>query len=217
MLSTLIYAGVVFMGFFSIMNPITGISIFLALTSKEKGEEVKKTALTAVITAFTIVVIFSLAGHYLLKFFGVSFTALKIAGGVLVALIGYEMLQAKQSTFNNPSNEALHNKGAREESSIAVTPLGIPLLAGPGVIITAMNFAAGSFINLFITVFSFGILCVITYFAFISGKRIKELIGADGLKVITRMMGLVLFVIGTQMLIEGIYAVQQGYHTFKYF
>lgn len=216
MLSNLIYAGVVFMGFFSIMNPITGISIFLALTSKEKGEEVKKTAITAVITAFTIVVTFALAGHFLLNFLGVSFTALRLAGGILVALIGYEMLQAKQSTFNNPASESLH-KGVKEEGSIAVTPLGIPLLAGPGVIITAMNFASGSFMNLLITVSSFGILCIITYFAFISGKKIKAILGADTMKVITRMMGLVLVVIGTQMLIEGIYAAVQGYQTLKYF
>lgn len=216
MLTKLIYAGVVFMGFLAIMNPISGISIFLSLTSGEKEEKVKKIALTSVLTAFTIVVVFSLAGHFLLSFFGVSFTALRLAGGVLVALIGYEMMQGKQSTFNAPSSEESPEE-KKEEESIAVTPLGIPLLAGPGVIITAMNFSAGGSINLIITIFSFGLLCLITYFVFISGKQIKELLGPDALKVLTRMMGLLLVVIGTQMLMEGVYSAVQEFHMMKYF
>lgn len=221
MLPKLIYAGVVFMGFLAIMNPIAGVSIFLSLTANETEDEVRKIALNSLLTAFAIVAIFALAGHYLLGFFGVSFTALRIAGGVLVALIGYEMLQGKQSSFNNPSAETATETSEEtpniEEGSIAITPLGIPLLAGPGVIITAMNFSTGGYANLIITILSFGLLCLITYFVFISGKQIKTLLGADALKVVTRMMGLILVVIGTQMLLEGISAVMSEFQTFKYF
>lgn len=201
MLSKLIYTGVVFMGFLSIMNPLAGISIFLSMTANEDTHAIKKTALTSVVTAFIIVLIFALAGHFLLNFFGVSFTALRIAGGVLVALIGYEMLQGKQSSFSESSGNS-----HQEEGSISVTPLGTPLLAGPGVIITAMNFSAGSNANLVSTIVAFGALCIITYFVFISGEKIKKMLGADALKVITRMMGLILVVIGTQMLLEGVFS-----------
>lgn len=212
MLAKFVYAGVVFMGFFSIMNPFAGISIFLGLTAKQDEVQLKKTALHAVITAFCIVLIFSLAGHFLLHFFGVTFTALRLAGGILVALIGYEMLQGKQSAYSHSDNDSTSGEG-----SIAVTPLGIPLLAGPGVIITAMNFATGSYINLIITVFAFALLCTITYFVFVSGKKIQRILGVNTLKVITRMMGLILIVIGTQMSLEGLGSAIQDFQLPKYF
>lgn len=211
MLAKFLYAGVVFMGFFSIMNPLAGISIFLGLTAKQNDEQLKKTALHAVITAFVIVLIFSLAGHFLLHFFGVTFTALRLAGGILVALIGYEMLQGKQSVYSHSDSDSA------DGGSIAITPLGIPLLAGPGVIITAMNFATGCFINLIITIISFGLLCLITYFVFISGKKIQRILGVNSLKVITRMMGLILVVIGTQMSLEGVGSAIQDFQLPKYF
>lgn len=216
MFEKIIYAGVVFMGFSAIMNPFSGISIFLTLTANEDEQNVKKIAFTSTITAFTIVVIFAIAGHLLLDLFGVSFTALRLAGGVLVALIGYEMLQGKQSLINNPSKKMME-KTVKEEGSIAVTPLGIPLLAGPGVIITAMNFSTGGLVNLFITICAFALLCFITYTFFIWGKQIKAIIGLNVLKALTRMMGLILVVIGTQMFIEGVYSAVQEFPRINYF
>lgn len=216
MFEKLIYAGIVFTGFVAIMNPIACISIFLTLTHGEEEEEAQKTALHSVITAFTIVVIFSVAGHFLLNFLGISFTALRLAGGLLVGLIGYEMLQGKHSTVNKPSKESLE-KTIKEESSVAITPLGIPLLAGPGIIVTAMNFSAGGFANLLITISAFGLLCIITYFVFIWGKQIKKILGESALKVLTKMMGLILIFIGTQMFIEGVYSAVQDFLKANYF
>ncbi len=216
MIDSLVYTGIVFMGFSAIMNPISGISIFLTLTRHMKEEQSKIIAFKSVLTAFIIVAVFAIAGNFFLNLFGVSFTALRLAGGVLVALIGYEMLQGKASSINEPSKEAL-DETIEEEGSIAITPLGIPLLAGPGVIITAMNFSAGGIKNLIITIFSFGLLCVLTYYAFIFGKNIKEMMGSSALKVLTRMMGLVLIVIGTQMLIEGAYSAFQEMPRGEYF
>jgi len=205
MIANLVYIGVVFMGFLSIMNPIAGVSIFMSLTSHETPQEIRKTAFTSILTAFCVVVLFALAGNILLSFFGVSFTALRLAGGILVALIGYDMLQGKQSAYGGATN-GTNEEPQKEEGSIAITPLGVPLLAGPGVIITAMNFSAGSYVNLISTIVAFGILCIITYFTYISGEKIKNMLGANILKVITKMMGLILIVIGTQMFIEGVYS-----------
>lgn len=212
MIEKLIYASVVFTGFLAIMNPIAAISIFLTLTHQENEEDVKKIAFHSTLTAFLIVVVFSLAGHLLLKFFGVTFTALRLTGGILVALIGYEMLQGRQSNVSKPSKDT--NK---EEGSVAITPLGIPLLAGPGVIITAMNFATGAIINYFTTILAFGLLCIITYYVFIFGKQIKNALGSNTLKVITKMMGLILTVIGMQMFIEGIYSAVREFQALQYF
>lgn len=211
MLEKLIYASVIFTGFLAIMNPIASISIFLSLTSKDSEEEVKKIAFQSTLTALTVVAIFSLAGYFLLAFFGVTFTALRLTGGIIVAIIGYEMLQGKQSSQDKTTEEI------QEEGSVAITPLGIPLLAGPGVIITAMNFSAGGFINCVITILAFALLCVITYFVFIFGKQIKEIIGSNILKVMTRLMGLILAVIGIQMFLEGIYNAVNEFQAINYF
>lgn len=207
MIDKLIYASIVFTGFLAIMNPIASISIFLTLTSQENEIEVKNIALQSTLTAFLIVVIFSLAGYFLLSFFGVTFTALRLTGGILVAIIGYEMLLGK------PSNESKSSEDIKEEGSVAITPLGVPLLAGPGVIITAMNFSSGGFVNCAITICAFGLLCAITYFVFVFGKQIKQLVGTNILRVITRMMGLILTGIGIQMLLEGIYSAVVEFQT----
>lgn len=193
------------MGFFAMMNPISGISIFLALTLEEDEEETRRIAFKSLLTAFIIVVVFAVAGHFILKIFGISFTALRLAGGILVGLIGYEMLHGKTSTVNKPSKDTIQDT-IDKDSTLAFSPLGTPLLAGPGVIITAMNFASGCVEKLLITVATFALLCLMTYFAFLSGRKIKDFLGMSVLKVITRMMGLILAVIGVQMLIEGIYS-----------
>lgn len=205
MFKTLAYAGIVFAGFFSIMNPVSGISIFLTLTQGENSGEIKKIARQSVITALAIVVVFSVAGNVLLKFFGISHTALRLAGGILVGLIGYEMLQGKQSPVSKPSKDTIE-KTIQAENSVAITPLGTPLLAGPAVIITAINFAEGGFMHLSVTILSFSLLCIMTYYAFIWGKKVKKMLGINALKVITKMMGLILMFIGTQMFIEGVYS-----------
>lgn len=216
MLDKLIYASIVFTSFLAIMNPISSMSIFLSMTENKKEEIIKKIAFQSILTAFLAVVIFSLAGHFLLSFFGITLTALRLTGGILVALIGYNMLQG-ESFKPFRSNVEEKNDRKNEEVPIAITPLGIPLLAGPGVIITAMNFAVGGFLNCVITVLAFGLLCTITYYVFIFGKQIKRFTGKNILKVITRMMGLILAVIGVQMILDGVYNAFGEFPAINYF
>jgi len=88
---------------------------------------------------------------------------------------------------------------------MAITPLAIPVLAGPGTIATAMNFAAEStFIETVRILTAFGLMCVITFIAFVGGERLAKILGQNGIKVVSRLMGLILAVIGVQMLIEGV-------------
>ncbi len=201
----LIFAGVTFMGFLAIMNPLLGVPVFLALTSNEDKITIEKIAYQAVLTAFIIVIVFSLLGRFIMSFFGITFTALQLAGGIIISLIGYEMLRGKPSGFQTPSEKTIQ-KSMEEENVVAFTPLGTPLLAGPGVIITAMNFAAMGDIYLMITILSFGVLCVITYYSFKFGERIKAFVGYGVIKVTTRMMGLILNVLGIQILLQGVYS-----------
>ena len=108
------------------------------------------------------------------------------------------------SSIQHPS------KGDKQKSldadlGVAITPLAMPILAGPGTIATAMNFAsAGGVSELVVTVGAFFVLCVISYVFFVSGERFVTYIGQNGIKVVTRLMGLILAVIGVQMLIQGV-------------
>lgn len=195
----------VFMGFFAIMNPIANTPVFLGLTAEDGPEARRKIAAKALILSFVIIVIFSAAGKLIFELFGITLSAFRIMGGSLVVLVGYRMLQGgEHSSIQHPSEED-KQKSLDAELEIAITPLAMPILAGPGTIATAMNFASSGGISDFIvTIGAFFVLCVISYVLFVSGERLVEYLGHNGIKVVTRLMGLILAVIGVQMLILGI-------------
>ncbi|AQS37391.1 membrane protein, MarC family [Shewanella psychrophila] len=209
-----LHMGTVFMGFFAIMNPIANVPIFLGLTSEEDEQTTKVIAFRALFLAFIIIMLFSLAGQYIFTLFGISLSAFRITGGLLVFLIGFHMLQGNNSSVHHPDHQqlleskenAIDKARTREAAlSIAVSPLALPILAGPGTIATAMSFsAAGGIEEMLITIGAFGILCLVTYGFFISGGKLVSYLGSAALGAITRMMGLILAVIGTQMAVEGI-------------
>ena len=198
------HALTVFMGFFAIMNPIANTPIFLGLTAEQPANVRKRVAMKAVLTAFILVVIFALLGKMIFQLFGITLPAFRIMGGILVALIGYQMLHGRQSAVHQL--EGKDQQASLEAAlGIAVTPLAIPILAGPGTIATAMNYAStrGNG-ELIITIGAFAVLCFITYVFFIYGDRLVRYLGPAGISVITRIMGLILAVIGVQLLIAGV-------------
>jgi len=197
----------VFLAFFAIMNPIANTPIFIGLTSEDDLSTKKMIARRSLLLAFLVILIFCLSGKLIFSAFGITLPAFRITGGIIVFLIGFHMLQGEQSRVHNPSHED-NQKSLEAELSIAVTPLAIPILAGPGTITTAMSFSAGnSFPELAITICSFGALCFITYAFFIYVQRFVKYISKSTVKVISRMMGLILAVIGTQMVIQEIFGV----------
>ena len=201
----MLHASIVFMGFFAIMNPIANVPIFLGLTSDEDAQTTAAVAFKSLMLAFIIVAFFSVAGNVLFKLFGLTLPAFQITGGIIVFLIGFHMLQGGPSTVQHPSTED-KEKSREAALGIAVSPLAMPILAGPGTITTAMNFSAGGgMMNVAITITMFAVLCVITYVLFVFGERFVAYIGSSALGVITRMMGLILAVIGTQMVITGLH------------
>jgi multiple antibiotic resistance protein len=195
----------VFMGFFAIMNPVANTPVFLGLTAADDPATRRKIAAKALIVSFVIVVVFAAAGHLIFSLFGITLPAFRVMGGILVALVGYHMLHGGgHSSVQHPSDED-KEKSLEAELEIAVTPLAMPILAGPGTIATAMSFASGKGMTGFaVTVAAFFLLCVISYVFFVFGERFVSYIGDNGVKVITRLMGLILAVIGVQMLIDGI-------------
>ena len=202
--NTIGHALSVFMGFFAIMNPIANTPVFLGLTGSDDAVLRRRVAFQALLTAFVIITVFCLVGSLIFKLFGITLPAFRITGGVLVALIGYQMLHGSSSSVHHPP-EAGQPANQDAALSIAITPLAIPILAGPGTIATAMNFAStGGIDAMVVTIVAFAALCLITYGFFIFGQRLVAFLGENGLGVITRIMGLILAVIGVQMLIDGV-------------
>lgn len=194
----------VFLGFFAIMNPIANTPIFLGLTADDDPAITRQIARNALLLTFVLIVIFCVLGKAIFELFGITLPAFRITGGVLVSLIGYHMLQGAQSSMHHVSDEDAASSRAAQ-LSVAISPLAVPLLAGPGTIATAMNFSAvAENHELFITVAAFAVLCLITFYCFVYGQGMVRFLGQNGLNVITRLMGLILAVIGVQMLIEGI-------------
>jgi multiple antibiotic resistance protein len=194
----------VFMGFFAIMNPIANTPVFLGLTASDTPAVRKRVAARGLLLTFAIIVVFCALGKGIFSLFGITLPAFRITGGVLVALIGYQMLHGEQSSVHhpNPDDPKIDTESAL---SIAVTPLAIPILGGPGTIATAMNYAStGGITEMAVTIAAFAVLCLVTFVFFVFGERLVTFLGSAGLNVITRLMGLILAVIGVQMLIEGI-------------
>ena len=200
----IIHSVSVFMAFFAIRNPIANAPIFVGLTATDPPEVRKKVAMQALLLSFFLIVVFVVAGRVIFTVFGISLPAFQIMGGLLVALIGYQMLHGQPSRVQQPS--AVDQKSSlAAELSVAVTPLAMPILAGPGTIATAMNFAStGRISDMFVTIAAFAVLCAITFVAFLSGERLLAVLGRNGINIVTRLMGLILAVIGVQMLITGL-------------
>ena len=192
------YSITVFMAFFAIMNPLVNIPIFLKLTEGIDDSKKREISKTANLVAFVIVLAFILIGKYIFQWFGLTIPAFKVFGGILIFFIGFEMLQSKKSSIH------LQEKATFDES-VAISPLAIPIMAGPGTIVTAMNFVVNAdFLHILITILIFGLIIILTYFAYIFSSKIVQFGGKKNFLIIGKIMGLILGVLGTNMFIEGV-------------
>jgi len=199
----LLFAGTVFMAFFAIMNPIATTPTFLGLTQGMDSRTRRLIAFKSLSLAFIIVVVFCLLGKLIFEVFGITLPAFRITGGILVFVVGFQLLHGKASPVQTPSAGDIE-KSREAALSILVSPLAIPILAGPGAIATALNFAANaSLVNVAITIGAFGVLCLVTYFMFRSAEKLVRFLGESTIKVVSRLMGLILAVVGTQMVLYG--------------
>lgn len=190
-----------FMAFFAIMNPISNLPAYMALVADDSQKISRKIAFRSLLIAFVIITVFIFSGDFIFKVFGITIVSFRIAGGILVAVIGYHMINGNHS----PSYKGMEQQAVNSDPmSIAISPLAMPLFAGPGTITTALSLANGGLQNQLITVVAFALLCVITYFLLRSAKQIAGFLGENLMKIITKMMGLLLFSIGIQMIIVSV-------------
>ena len=190
-----------FMAFFAIMNPISNLPAYMALVADDSQKISRKIAFRSLLIAFVIITVFIFSGDFIFKVFGITIVYFRIAGGILVAVIGYHMINGNHS----PSYKGMEQQAVNSDPmSIAISPLAMPLFAGPGTITTALSLANGGLQNQLITVVAFALLCVITYLLLRSAKQIAGFLGENLMKIITKMMGLLLFSIGIQMIIVSV-------------
>ena len=190
-----------FMAFFAIMNPISNLPAYMALVADDSQKISRKIAFKSLLIAFIIVTVFVFSGDLIFKVFGITIDSFRVAGGILVAVIGYHMINGNHS----PSYKGMEQQASNSDPmSIAISPLAMPLFAGPGTITTALSLANGGLQNQLITVVAFALLCVITYLLLRSAKQIAGFLGENLMKIITKMMGLLLFSIGIQMIIVSV-------------
>ena len=190
-----------FMAFFAIMNPISNLPAYMALVADDSQKISRKIAFRSLLIAFVIITVFIFSGDFIFKVFGITIVSFRIAGGILVAVIGYHMINGNHS----PSYKGMEQQAVNSDPmSIAISPLAMPLFAGPGTITTALSLANGGLQKQMITVVAFALLCVITYLLLRSAKQIAGFLGENLMKIITKMMGLLLFSIGIQMIIVSV-------------
>ncbi|MGH7669603.1 MAG: MarC family protein [Gemmatimonadaceae bacterium] len=185
-----------------IVDPIAAVPSYLVVTQNETAAERKRTALRACTAMGLMLVVFAAAGRFIFAAFGITLPAFRIAGGLILWLVALDMVRAKRTT--QEGNEELSEGQAKED--VAVTPLAIPILAGPGAISTVMVLA-GEIRSVGHGVVVYGAIVFVALISYITlrlGERLVELMGQTGIKVMTRIMGLLLAAVATQFILTGI-------------
>lgn len=198
-----------FVAILAIVNPIGIVPIFLALTTGETPAERKHTAHISAYSVATILLMSAFAGEAILAFFGLGLPSFRVGGGILVLLMAISMLQAKQSRLRQSPSEAEY---AEEKENVAVVPLAMPLMAGPGAISLAIihGHQAISMPQKIILALSILSVALVVLISLHLAKPIGKALGVTGLNIATRIMGLILASIGVQMIALGLIKLLPG-------
>ncbi|PKP54240.1 MAG: antibiotic resistance protein MarC [Bacteroidetes bacterium HGW-Bacteroidetes-1] len=190
-----------FTSFITLMNPLGVMPVFMSMTTALNRNQRKKTAVKALITAFITLIVFAFGGQWLFSFFGISVAGLKVVGGILFFFMGYDMLNARLSRLKITEDEV-----STYVDDISITPLGIPMIAGPGSITNAIILMDQSKNMIEKTILIGAILsvCIIVLVILLSSTKIMKVIGETGNKVLMKLMGLIVMVIAVEFFFTGI-------------
>lgn len=184
---------------FVIMDPPGNVPVFLALTSKMTRERRHKAAFQATVTSFAVIVVFALFGQYILSFLQISVEALRLSGGVLLFLVAMELLTGKDQEPETTADEAVN---------VALVPLGTPLLAGPGAIVAVMVSVTtqhNQFANATAVAVAITLMHLIMWLSMRFSTILADWLGTGGIMLLTRIAGLLLAAIATQMVVTAIF------------
>lgn len=191
--------------FFATIGPIDVAAIFAALTAENTKQYRRLMAIQGTVIATVILLIFAIFGNALLSSMGISLAALSAAGGILLFLIGIEMVFARESSGTRPTSE--EELEAASKQDISVFPIATPLIAGPGTmgaVILLMANAEGDLARQGIVIGSLLIILLVTFLSLLLASRIQVFFGVTGMGVISRVMGILLCALAIQFLFDGI-------------
>jgi multiple antibiotic resistance protein len=191
-----------FTSFFSLINPLGSMPVFLTMTANLDRRARIRTAVKAVITAFITLIIFAFGGQMLFQFFGISVDSFRVVGGIIFFMMGYDMLNARLSSLK--SIQASEVKQYVDD--IAITPLGIPMIAGPGAITNSIVLMQDSatFQLKAILIGTIFLTMILTLIIYISGGTIIKFLGETGNKIMLKLMGLIVMVIAVEFFFAGL-------------
>ena len=195
-----------FTTFFTLINPLGVMPIFMTMTADLDSEHRTKTAKKASIVSFVIIVMFAFSGQLLINFFGISVNSFKIVGGVIFFLMGMDMLQARLGKVKIKDSEV-----KSYVNDISITPLAIPMICGPGAITNAIVMMDTAYtlqmqITLIVAIF---LVMLLTYTILYSSSKIIKVLGETGNNVLMRLMGLIVMVIAVEFFFSGLKPIMQ--------
>ncbi len=187
--------------FFTLINPLGVMPIFMTMTADLDQEHRIKTAQKASIVSAITILVFALAGQLLFNFFNISVNSFRIVGGVIFFFMGMDMLQARLEKVKIKESEV-----KTYVNDVSITPLAIPMICGPGALTNAiiMMQDANSILKKVILVCCIIIIMVLTYLILYSASRIMKFLGETGINVMMRLMGLIVMVIAVEFFFNGL-------------
>ncbi|WP_191859854.1 MarC family NAAT transporter [Hanstruepera ponticola] len=193
---------------FSIMNPLGTVPVFVGLTQENTKKERAVTAFWTAIDVFVILLLSFFAGKYILSFFGISLNALKIAGGLIIASSGFALLTGKFKEHKGMKREKVQ-KDIQTRDAISLTPLAIPMLAGPGTISLLITYNQ-EYQTAYQIGTILGAMVLVTatiYLILKSAHAIVKFLGASGINALSRIIGFIVIAIGVEYIIGSVIAI----------
>jgi len=198
------FALITFFGIFFVVDPFALIPLFLSITRGDSTEKKKRTALRAAVVATGVLLLFAAAGGAIFRLFGITIGAFKIAGGVLLFLMALDMLRAQHSRVRvSPEEET---EGV-ERDDVAIIPLAVPMLAGPGsiaMVTVLMGQALPSPVRMAVVVVCILLTGLLSFVLLRASVWIERTLRQTGLNILNRLMGLLLAAVAVQFIVTGI-------------
>ena len=197
------YALLTFGSLFALVDPFAAIPAFLAMTPGDSVASRRRMAATACLTCALVMAAFAAFGTYIFRLFGITLTAFQIAGGLILLLSALDMVRARRSPLNETAEETAEGIG---KENIAITPLAIPMLSGPGAITTSIVLAgrAETWSHTAILYGMIVLVALLTYIILAAAASGARRLSPTALNIITRLMGLLLAAFGVQFIISAI-------------
>lgn len=194
------YALLCFTSFFTLTNPLGTMPVFLTMTNGMDEQERQRIVKRATIASFVTLLVFTFSGQLLFKFFGISTDGFRIAGGIIIFAIGYDMLQAKYASAKLKKEEI-----KTYVNDISITPLAIPMMCGPGAIAQGIILMedAHTYAMKGTLIAMIAVVYFITYLILRASTRLVKVLGETGNNVMMRLMGLILMVIAVECFVGG--------------